>query len=440
LPSSRRCFRINRHGADEDMVLSVATSSSSLEEREVRRVLDEGLQQCDISGKRVLAIIPDGTRTAPIPLLYRLLQDALQGRVARLDFLVALGTHPPMDDSALGKLIGIPVRRERAGPSRILNHRWDRPESFATVGVLSAAEVAELSDGQLSVEVPIRLNRLVGGPGGESRYDQILVCGPVFPHEVAGFSGGNKYFVPGVAGPEIINLTHWMGALLTSREIIGVADTPVRRMIDRAASFVPTPRICFPFVMHGETLHGFYAGSMEESWLAATELSAELDIRFVEQPFERVLSIMPKIYDDLWTAAKGMYKLEPAIADGGEVIIFAPHIDEVSYVHGGVIDEIGYHVRDYFLNQWDRFREYPWGVLAHSTHLRGDGTYEGGIERPRIRVTLATGIPPERCERLGLGYLDPSSVDPEAWADREKEGILLVRRAGEMLYRVRSDS
>lgn len=422
------------------MLLSAVNARFGLDESEVRQVIEKVVEQYSLAGKRILVIIPDGTRTAPIPLLFRLLQDAFASRVAKSDFLVALGTHAPMDDNALGKLIGAPVQDERAGPSRIFNHWWARPETFATVGVISAPEVEALSEGQLSVEVPVRINALVGDPDGDSPYDQILVCGPVFPHEVAGFSGGNKYFVPGVAGPEIINLTHWMGALLTSKEIIGVADTPVRRMIDRAASFVPTPRLCLPFVMHGETLHGFFAGPMQEAWLAATELSAELDICFVEKPFQRVLSIMPEMYDDLWTAAKGMYKLEPAIADGGEVVIFAPHIDEVSYVHGEIIDAIGYHVRDYFLRQWDRFREYPWGVLAHSTHLRGAGTFENGVEHPRIRVTLATGISPERCERLGLGYLDPSSIDPEEWAGRESEGVLLVRRAGEMLYRAKDDS
>jgi len=79
-----------------------------------------------------------------------------------------------------------------------------------------------------------------------------------------------------------------------------------------------------------------------------------------------------------------MYKLEPAIADGGEVVIYAPHIDEISYTHGKLIDEIGYHVRDYFVKQWDRFKRYPGGVLAHSTHLRGIGTYDAatGVEKP----------------------------------------------------------
>jgi nickel-dependent lactate racemase len=151
---------------------------------------------------------------------------------------------------------------------------------------------------------------------------------------------------------------------------------------------------------------------------------------------------MPEMYDDLWVAAKGMYKLEPAVADGGEVVIFAPHIDEVSYTHGKVIDEIGYHVRDYFLKQWDRFKRYPGGVLAHSTHLRGLGTYDAdsGVESPRIRVTLATRIPEEKCRRLNLGYLNPASVNPDEWRGRESEGILLVPKAGEMLYRLAAEA
>jgi nickel-dependent lactate racemase len=145
---------------------------------------------------------------------------------------------------------------------------------------------------------------------------------------------------------------------------------------------------------------------------------------------------MPEMYDDLWTAAKGMYKLEPAIADGGEVIIYAPHITAISYTHGRIIDQIGYHVRDYFLKQWERFKDYPWGVLAHSTHLRGNGTFEKGVEKPRIQVTLSTGIPEERCRRVNLGYLDPAVVDIAEWEGREDEGILVVPKAGEMLYRI----
>jgi nickel-dependent lactate racemase len=418
-------------------VSGAGARTRAMTETEIRDLLTGALAGESLSGRRVLVVIPDSTRTAPIALMATILDEALADTVEALDYLVALGTHPPMDDAALGRLLGREVVNGRAGRSRVFNHRWEDPETFVTVGTITAAEVGAATGGRLEMEVPVRLNRLLGSPGGESPYEKVIVCGPVFPHEVAGFSGGNKYFVPGVAGPEIIDVTHWVGALLTSRGIIGTTDTPVRRMIDRAASFIPTPRFLIALVMHGQELRGLYVGAMEEAWRAAAELSAELDIIVVERPFERVLSIMPQMYDDLWTGAKGMYKLEPAIADGGEVVIYAPHITEVSYVHGRHLDEIGYHVRDYFLAQWDRFQHIPWGVLAHSTHLRGDGTYVDGVEKPRIRVTLATGIPRERCERIGLGWMDPASVDPEEWAGREDEGVLLVRRAGEQLYRLR---
>ncbi|RME83864.1 MAG: hypothetical protein D6775_07030, partial [Caldilineae bacterium] len=165
-----------------------------------------------------------------------------------------------------------------------------------------------------------------------------------------------------------------------------------------------------------------------------------LHIIWVDRPYRHVLSVMPEMYDDIWTAAKGMYKLEPVIADGGSVTIYAPHIDEISYTHGRILDEIGYHVRDYFVKQWDRFKHYPWGVIAHSTHLRGMGTYENGVERPRIDVILATRIPKERCERVGLGYRDPDTIHPDEWAGREDEGILLVPHAGEMLYRLKPEA
>jgi hypothetical protein len=154
------------------------------------------------------------------------------------------------------------------------------------------------------------------------------------------------------------------------------------------------------------------------------------------KPFHTVLSCAPPMYDEVWVAGKCMYKLEPVVADGGELIIYAPHLKEISLTHGKLIEEVGYHVRDYFVKQWDKFAHYPWGVLAHSTHVRGQGTYENGIEKPRVKVTLASQIPPAVCERINLGYRDPATIDVESFANREHEGVLLVRKAGEQLYRL----
>ena len=414
------------------MVFGKGYADRFLSEREVHDLISEALTQANLDGKRVLAIIPDHTRTAPIPLFFRLFHELLGGRVAALDYLVALGTHQPMSEGALNSLVGVTAaeRAKRYRDVRIFNHRWDLLDTFVTIGTIPAAEIEEITGGLMRQDVPVTLNKLIFD------YDQLVICGPTFPHEVVGFSGGNKYFFPGIGGPEVINFTHWLGAVITSMEVIGTKHTPVRQIIDRAASFIDKPKLCFSLVVKGEGLAGLYIGAPEEAYEHAADLSAKLHIVYVDKPFQRVLSVMPEMYDDLWTAAKGMYKLEPAIADGGEVIIYAPHITEVSYTHGKVIDQIGYHVRDYFLKQWDRFKDYPWGVLAHSTHLRGIGTFEDGVEKARIRVTLATGIPEERCRRINLGYMHPATIDPEEWANREDEGILLVRKAGEMLYKI----
>jgi len=424
---------MSEHVAD---LVGTGRTRGTLSEHEIRDVVTDALDRAELAGKRVLIIIPDSTRTAPIPLFFRNFHEVLGGQVAALDFVVALGTHQPLNEAALHQLVGITAEERQSVYAGVglSNHRWDLPDTLVTVGTIPAAEIEVLSNGLLVQDVAVSLNRMVFD------YDHVIICGPVFPHEVVGFSGGNKYFFPGIGGPEVINFTHWLGALITSYEVIGSGYTPVRAVIDRAASFIDRPKLCFSLVVTGEGLAGLYAGSPEDSWKAASELSAQLHIVYVDRPFDRVLSIMPEMYDDLWTAAKGMYKMEPAIADGGEVVIYAPHISEISYTHGGVIDEVGYHVRDYFVKQWDRFRGHPWGVLAHSTHLRGIGAYdlEAGMERPRIQVTLATGIPEDRCRRVNLGYLDPGSIDVEEWAGREDEGVLVVPKAGEMLYRVRS--
>lgn len=399
-------------------------------------LVGRAVEAAALHGRRVLVIVPDGTRTAPIPLMFRLLCQYLAPRAAALDYLVALGTHQKMAEPALDRLFGLPAaeRARRYPRVRVFNHEWDRPQALEAIGTISREEAGRLTGGLIEREVPVRLNRMI------EDYDVLLICGPVFPHEVAGFSGGAKYLFPGIAGPEIIDFTHWLGALCTSMATIGVVDTPVRRVIHRAAEFVRPEVLCLAMVLDGDELHGLWMGSHEETFGAAAELSRQLNVIQVERPFQRVLSMPAERYDDLWTAAKAIYKTEPVVSDGGEVIVYAPHIKEVSYTHGRLIDQVGYHVRDYFTKQWDRFKEVPGMILAHSTHVRGSGSYDPatGRETPRIQVTLATSIPEQRCHRINLGYLDSELVDPAAWQGREAEGVLVVPHAGEKLYRLRA--
>lgn len=402
-------------------------------EAEAVEAVAQACPAADFRGQKVLLIVPDGTRTAPIGLLFKSLYSQIGAVTKAFDVMIALGTHQPMSEEAICQRLEI-SGAERTGKYRsvrFLNHAWDNPEALQEIGSISAAEISELTGGLFAMDVPVEINRQVLG------YDQVIIVGPVFPHEVVGFSGGNKYLFPGVAGPRILNFFHWLGAVVTNPMIIGNKWTPVRRVVDRAGAMVPVKKLCFCLVVEGAQLAGLYAGSPEAAWDAASELSRQLHITYRDRPFDTILSCAPPMYDELWTGGKCMYKLEPVLADGGELIIYAPHISEVCVSHGKSLLEIGYHCRDYFLQQWDRFKHHPWGVLAHSTHVKGIGTFVNGVEHPRARVTLATAIPESVCQQINLGYRDPKTIRPADFAGREDQGVLLVPKAGEMLFHLK---
>ncbi len=413
----------------------VGGAADRLDPDEVTRFVAEAFAGADLDGKSVCLVVPDGTRSCPLPLLLRAVHRALAGRATRVTVLIALGTHQGMNDEQLARHLGYdPGRLEATYPGwRVLNHESWLPETFTTLGRIEADRMAELTGGLMTeTSVEVRINRHV------VEADVALVVGPVFPHEVVGFSGGNKYFFPGVSGPELIDLSHWVGALITSAAMIGTRGvTPVRALINEAAAMIPASRLalCLVVASGTDTLHAAAFGTPEDAWAACAAVSAETHISYRDRPVRRVLSIMPTKYEDIWTAAKGFYKLEPIVADGGEVIIYAPHITEVSVMHPQIA-EIGYHNRDYFLGQWDRFRHQPWGDLAHATHLRGQGTWdpENG-ERNRVRVTLATGIPESVVRAVSLDYLDPAGIDIDAY--RSDPDTFVEPHAGEVLYRLR---
>jgi nickel-dependent lactate racemase len=411
----------------------IAAPHSSLSAEEVAALVAESYPAESLRGQRILLIIPDSTRTCPVGVLFKKFHEHAAAIARGIDVMVALGTHQPMSEEAICERLEISLeeRRSRYASVGFFNHEWDNPQALKKIGVIPEGDIRALSEGLFAMEVPVEINTRVFD------YDHLLICGPVFPHEVVGFSGGNKYLFPGISGPEILNFFHWLGAVVTNPMIIGNKWTPVRKVVDRAASLVCVPKSCMAMVVDHGNLAGLFCGTPEAAWDGASELSRKLHVEYKEKPFHTVLSCAPAMYDELWVGGKCMYKLEPVVADGGELIIYAPHIREISLTHGKIIREIGYHCRDYFLKQWDRFSHYPWGVVAHSSHVRGIGAYENGVERCRVQVTLATGIPEETCKAINLGYRDPASIRPEDFANREDEGVLYVPKAGEMLFHLK---
>ena len=418
-------------------VLSVTRPSGSVSREEAADLVARACPASEYRGRRVLLIVPDATRTAPVDVFFRALHAQLGAACARFDVMVALGTHPPMPEAAICARLGISAG-ERSGvyaDVRLLNHDWQNPDTLTLLGTIPAAEIDQLSGGRFAIDVPVRVNRHL------FEYDQLLIVGPVFPHEVVGFSGGNKYLFPGVSGPEVLNFFHWLGAVVTNPMIIGHKHTPVRRVVDRAAAMVTVPKLCFCLVVRGEELAGAFAGDPDAAWEEASELSRQLHITYKERPFHTILSCAPPMYDELWVGGKCMYKLEPVVADGGELIIYAPHIHEIS------LDPRPPH---------DRGR---WATIAAITSSEAVGPLQGsalgdagalharprhrhlsktGWKSCRVKVTLATGIPRRNLRaQVNLGYRDPATIRPQDYANREDEGVLLVPKAGEMLFQLR---
>lgn len=405
-----------------------------LRDDEVRNFIATHLAEADLDGRSLCVLVPDSTRSCPLPMLLHAVHEAVHDRVSRLTVVIALGTHAPMHEPDLARHLGY-SEGDCAGRypgMTVMNHEWWDRDTFVNLGHISADRVGELSNGLLHEGVDVRLNRAV------VEHDVNLVVGPVFPHEVVGFSGGNKYFFPGVAGQEVIDLSHWLGALITSVDIIGTKETtPVRALIDEAAALIPRRTLALCVVGDSNT-GAMIAASFGEprvAWSAAADVSAETHVRYLDAPVRRVLSLIPEKYDDIWTAAKGFYKVEPVVADGGEVILYAPHVQHIARMHPE-IDEIGYHCRDFFLKQWDRYKHLHWGVLAHSTHLRGAGTYDQTRgEQLRVSVTLATNIPESIVRGANLNPMRLQDVDLAAMeADPD---TLVVPQAGEVLFRLR---
>ncbi len=408
-----------------------------LSEQEISQVISQEFPGDVTAGKKILVLTPDTTRTCPLPMMIRLLHDQIGNSAVRLDYMVALGTHTPLSDEAILKLYGISDKDRQTvfRNTQFLNHRWDLPDTLARIGWIEEDKIEELSEGRLKERVPVDINKTIFD------YDLIIVLGPVFPHEVVGFSGGAKYLFPGISGGEFLHSFHWLGAVVTCPGTIGIKHTPVREVINQAMQLVDVEVRCLAMVVKNQDeLFGLCAGECKEAWAEAADISAKVHIIVKDRAYHTVFGVCPPMYDEIWTGGKVMYKLEQVVADAGKLIIYAPHISEISRTWGHYMEKIGYHVRDYFLEQPEKFPDIPRGVLAHSTHVRGIGKMIDGVEHPRIEVILASAIPEEVCRKINLGYMDPATVNPEDFRNKEEEGILFVEKAGEILHHVKKQA
>lgn len=414
-------------------VVGEGSPRSELSSETLAAIVRQALEPIS-AGERVLAIVPDKTRDDNTDQLFPVATELLTSRgLARFDVLVAQGTHPPMSESQKLAKLGL---EEFSGT--LFDHRWDGPDDLVKLGELDAALVHKLTNGLINEAVPVSLNRLLA-PG---IYDTVLIFGATVPHEIAGFAGGAKYFFPGVAGPELTHLTHWLGALAGIEQVIGKVETPPRHLIEAAAALVQPRIISLNTVVSRNSdnkliTHALFAGDVREAFRLAADVSREVHIRYTGRQYRRVVALLDPHYDEMWVGGKASYKLGAIIENGGELIIYAPHLTKLSETHGALIEKYGYApletVRD-MIGASDELRA-NLCIAAHLAHVSYAGRVdEQGRVVPRYQITMATGIDEATCRRVNLGYLDYHTFNYESL--RSDPDTLIVENAGRDLYQV----
>jgi nickel-dependent lactate racemase len=395
---------------------------------ELHQIVRDSLSTIPLRSK-VLAIIPDASRDDNTHILFPKLAEILPN----LDALVAQGTHPPISESEKLKKIGLENFR-----GKIFDHEWNNPDALCKIGTISAEKVAEITNGSFEQDIEITINKLI------LDYDVLLILGATVPHEVAGFAGSAKYFVPGISGADLTNATHWIGALAGIENIIGRVETPTRFLIETAADFIEKPIINFNSVCSRSfanqlQTHALYVGNFRESFRQACEISRQVHIKYVPKKYKKVVAILDEHYDELWTGGKASYKLGGIIEDGGELIIYAPHLRKISITHGKFIEKFGYapieKVRDLVANSAELSKNLC--VAAHLAHV----SYAGLRENPKefkYQITLASQLNAEICKKVNLNFADFLQFNLDDYKNDSE--TLIVQNAGRDLFLLQEEN
>jgi len=425
-------------------MLSIENFQNKLTEEQLKEIVKESLKDFS-SVKKVLLIHPDYTRTdfsdKLVPLIYHELKSK---GMEKIDSLNAGGTHRAMAGEEIRSKLGL---FSQINFDNYYNHECINPQKLVTVGEIPASFVAEKTQGELSQSIPVVINKLI-----VEDYDLIITLSGTVPHEAAGYAGGLKVFFPGISGPGVIDLFHWVAVLVGIPHIIGTVDNSAREVINKGSSYVfnkiKVPVLLFNMIFeekeHQVIPKGLYIGvgfdGFIKAYKQAAKASSQLHVVYIDKPLECAVQVIDKSYDEIWTAGKGSYKLQSpgVMAPGGEIIIYAPHINcfhsrpEMDFA----LRQIGYHYKDYVKKYLKSNPKFSKNIAAHVINVRGAGSFDvnSGKEEFNFKVTLATGISKDICESVGLGYRNPDSIRKE---DFIGQGKLWIENGGKYLYKIK---
>jgi nickel-dependent lactate racemase len=351
--------------------------------------------------RKVLAVPPDGSRfDSRAGELTRYAYQYYGDRLACV--LPALGTHLPMTPGALTRMFGdIPQ-------SLFALHNWRK--DVITLGELPASFIQEQSGGLLDYTWPAQVNRMIPQGG----FDLVLSIGQVVPHEVIGMANYNKNILIGTGGPLSIHRSHYLGAVVGMEKIMGRADNPVRRVLNRAADeFLRDIPIVYVQTVIGANqagelvVRGLFVGDDVECFRLAAELSVQANITLLDKPIRKaVVYLDPEEFHSTWLGNKAIYRTRMALADGAELIVLAPGVKQFGEdpTIDRMIRQYGYHGTPETL---DKVKKNPdlaaeLSTAAHLIHSSSEG---------RFNITYCPGgLSREETEGVGFRYADLAST------------------------------
>ncbi len=404
------------------------SKDTSFSAEDLRKALFEAFRKIGVKNK-VLAIPPDSTRLPSrageiTEMTWEYFGEKLT------DVLPALGTHTPMTDGQISLMFGKTPRH------LFRDHDWRN--DVVTLGMVPAEFIKEVSDGAVEYEWPAQVNKLVI----EGNFDLILSIGQVVPHEVVGMANYNKNILVGTGGAEGINKSHFIGAAYGMEKMMGRANTPVRKIFNYAtekfASHLPVVYVLTVVGLNKSgklQTYGLFIGDDFSVFDKAAKLSLEVNFEMLDEPLKKVVVWLdPTEFKSTWLGNKSIYRTRMALADGGELIVFAPAL--IEFGEDKQIDKLirkyGYHGTPHTLKLVEENEDLRnnLGAAAHLIH----GSSEG-----RFSITYCPGkgvknITREEIEHVGFKWADFDDMTAKYNPAELKEGFNTMPDGEEIFF------
>jgi carbohydrate kinase (thermoresistant glucokinase family) len=417
---------LGREGYDGKTLIRLQRGGAEarISEQESEALVVELLEQLgDL--KRVLLLPPDYTRFhSGAGHLSSVLYKHLRSRGAEVVVLPATGTHLAMSAEEIAHMFpGIPAQAFRV-------HDFQR--NLVALGEVPGSFVSEVSGGLVDYAIHCEVDRLL-----TEGWDRIISVGQLVPHEVIGIANHAKNVFVGAGGKQVIDHTHFLGAVCNMERIMGRARTPVRDIFEYMANAfgksLPITYLLTVRAKDGNELvtRGLFAGDDFGCFALGAQLARQVNLDLLAAPLKKVVVYLdPSEFKSTWLGNKAIYRTRLALADGAELLIVAPGVRTFGEDAGidRLIRRHGYRGTPAALAAVKADPELA-ASLSAAAHLI-HGSSEG-----RFHVTYAAGgLTRAEVEGVGFAYAEPGPALARYHPSELRDGFNVLADGEEIFF------